>query len=231
MDVLREPEQDADAQLVIQEAALDVTAGSDPCARLKADEIADGDAEFANVFGGLDVFIEDDFRRLEGAFGILIIAVDMDGGVDQLEGAFVDAGEFRRDAAVLRLGVVRVQPADVLNAETAVRLDLRDHAAEGVRVRFKEDAAFRGIRSAEINDHAAFDGVGGFESQQLEFADDILFGLFGVAAGAVNGEKLDRLFDCVFHIFLFHSFSLISGQEAASERCSAAAWNRLYSCK
>ena len=123
VNVLREPEQDADAQLVIQEAALDVAVAGDSGARLKADEIADGDAEFANVFGGLDVFIENDFGRVEGSFDFLVIAVDVNGSVDQLESAFVDAGEFCRDAAVLRLGVVRVQAADVLNAETAVRLD------------------------------------------------------------------------------------------------------------
>ena len=49
LQILRERLQDADRQLVIQEAALDVPAFGDAAARVKADEIAHVDAELANI--------------------------------------------------------------------------------------------------------------------------------------------------------------------------------------
>ena len=55
LQILCERLQDADGQLVIQEAALDVPAFGDAAARVKADEIAYVDAELANILRRADV--------------------------------------------------------------------------------------------------------------------------------------------------------------------------------
>ena len=199
-----EAQQDADGQLVVQEAALDVALLRHAGARLEADEIARRDAELFDVVGAVDALVEHELNRVPLALGGRIIGVDVQRGVAKLHRAFVDAVELRHDAAVFPLGVVSVHAADIDDAQAAVVLDLRDHAAEGVRVRLQQQGVVF-VRAAEVDQDAALDRPLCGEAQRLKFTQDEVRGVTRVARRAVDRQQFDRFLYRKIYIF-FHIY-------------------------
>ena len=111
LHVFRKAEQNADGELVVQETALYVSGFCYPRARVKAHEVADLDAERAGVFGGLDVLIQHKLGRVEAALGVGEVAVDMDGGIAELERTLNDRAAAGVQPRVLSLAVCGAQPA------------------------------------------------------------------------------------------------------------------------
>ena len=202
MQVFCKAEQDADGQLVVEEAALDIAALRHAGARLKADKVADGDAEGLHVVRGLDGLVQHDLHGVPAALCGGIIAVDMDGGIDKLQRALVAAGELRHDAAVLGLSVVGVHAADVYDAQAAVALDLGDHAAERVGVGLEQQGVICAF-AAEIDENAALGRPLRRKAERAELAQDKFLRLGSVARRAVDGQQLHRLLHGKIHI-VFH---------------------------
>ena len=202
VQIFGKAEQDADGQLVVEEAALDIAALRHAGARLKADKVADGDAEGLHVVRGLDGLVQHDLHGVPAALCGGIIAVDMDGGIDKLQRALVAAGELRHDAAVLCLGVVGVHAADVHDAQAAVALDLGDHAAERIGVGLEQQGVICAF-AAEIDENAALGRPLCRKAERAELAQDKFLRLGSVARRAVDGQQLHRLLHGKIHI-VFH---------------------------
>ena len=103
-----EAKQNSGAELVIQKTALDVTGLRDAGPGIHADEGTILNTQCLDIFPGRYLFIQQDFHGIEGTLGLLVIAVDMDGSIRQLYGAFVYFAVQRIDTAVLGLDIVGV---------------------------------------------------------------------------------------------------------------------------
>ena len=204
LQILRKRLQDADGQLVIQEAALDVPAFGDAAARVKADEIAHIDAELANILRRADILVQHDLHRVERARRGAVIAVDVDGRVAELHRAVNGAAELRNHAHVLRFGVVGVHAADIGDAQAAVALNLRDHAAERVRVGFQQQGVLR-VFAAQINQHAALAGDFRVVPHLGELRLHILRRILRIPRRAVNPQQPHGIFQRKLRVLFLHN--------------------------
>ena len=187
-DVPGEAEKDAHAQLVVQEAGFDIAGSRDPHIRLEADEVPHGDAQLFRVLLRAHVLVQHDLAGVPVPLCAVVFAVHMDGGVAQLEGALIDAAEFRHDTHVLRLGVVGIHAAEIGEPEPPAALDLRHHAAQGVQMGFQEQAVFP-VRAAEGDQHAPLVGALCLKAQLPEFLQHPGRRLFRVAGGGVDVQQ------------------------------------------
>ena len=112
----------------------------------------------------------------------------MDAGIDELQRALIDAAVPGADPDVLGLAVFRPHAAEVGEAQAAVALDLRDHAAQGVRVGLQQQGVVR-VFAAEVDEHAALHGAPGVIAQGREGVLHPLGGLLREARGAVDGQQ------------------------------------------
>ena len=202
--VFGKAEQDADGELVVKEAAFDVAGGRHTGARVEADDVAALDAERAGLLSGRDRLVQQNLGGVKGAARLAVLAVAGDGGVAELERALDDLAGARKDADVFRFAVFCAHTAEIHKTQTAVCLDLCDHAAEGVGMGLKQQAAFLAVCAAEIDEDAALGGDRSGEAERGEGVIDPLRRVFGKTGGAVDREKRNSLLDGVLCIFLFH---------------------------
>lgn len=127
-------------------------------------------------------------------------------GVGQLDGALIFAVEAGLDPAGLRLHIVGLQTAHPGKHQAAVVLDAGHHRAQRVDMGQQQNGVFR---AAQMGPDAALDGVFRRVAQAGQLFVHILLDLPGVAAGAVDGQKILQLLQHVILIFLFHKKLLL----------------------
>ena len=201
---LGQAQQNAHGQLVVQEAALDIAGSGDPGPGLEADDVAHLHTQSAGIIGGLHVLVQHRLAGVIAALGVGIFAVDVDGGVAQLEGALDDPPGAGVDPDVLRLAVFRTHTAQSRQPQAAISLDLRHHAAQGVGMGLQQQAVIL-VAAAQVDENAALDGGPGLIAQGPEGVQHPLRRLPGEARGAVDGQQLHRLVGGIFRIGTFHS--------------------------
>ncbi len=210
LEILGVAQQNGHAQLVVQEAALDIAALCDAGAGLEADDVAHGYAQLFGVFPGPHVLIQHDLHGAPVPLGIIVLAVDVDGGVNELAGALQNSVELGDHPDVLALGIVGVHAAQPGDLQPSVGLDLADHAAQGVCVGLQQQAA--AFAAGKLYQHAALDGQLRGVAQIPEPLADQLRRLGRVAGGRVHRQQLHgALHDVIgvlLQIDLFHSSSL-----------------------
>ena len=188
LHVFCKAEQDADGELIVQKTALYVSGCGYPCARVEAHKVADLDAERAGVLGGLDVLVQHKLGRVEAALGVGEVAVDMDGGVAELERTFNDRAAAGVQPRVLGLAVRGAQPAEIRQAEAAAALYLGHHSAERVGVRFKQQRV-GSVLAAEVDEHTALFGDLRGIAEGFKLSLHPVRGLHGEASGAVDAKQ------------------------------------------
>lgn len=206
-------EQNGNAEFVVQKAAFNIARFCDPCARLKADDVANGDPERLRVLFLSDVFIEDDLHAVESASLFAVLPIDMDGGVLKLEAALENAAELCDDADIFGLHIVRFEPAERTHAQSAVFADLTDHAPERVNVRLEQYAVGL-VLAAQTDENAALDCPLRRVAERSKFTKNKVCGVFGVACGAVHREqrkqRVNDMIRVAFKIFFSHDLSVLS---------------------
>ena len=192
-------QQNTDTQLVIQETALQITAGSSLGARVKADDIAHFNTQLAGIIGRIYILIQNDLHSVPAAGSGGIILVYMDGSVTKLTGTFNHRAAAGMDADIFRFRVVGIHAAETGQLQAAVALDLTDHGAEGIGMGFQQQGII-GIFTAQIHDHTALAGDGSIKTQRGEGSLHPAGSLFGVARGGINGKQRSGLLPCVVSI-------------------------------
>ena len=86
LQILGKAQQNAYAQLIIQETALQIPGSSALGSGVKADDIPHLNAQCLGIGSRRNILIQHDLHRIPAALGIAIAAVDMDGGVAKLAG-------------------------------------------------------------------------------------------------------------------------------------------------
>ena len=110
----------------------------------------------------------------------------MDGSIGQLYGTIVYFTVQRVDTAVFSLDVVRVQAADPGQAETAVALDLSDHAAQRIYMGHGQNGvAF----AADLYEDTAFFGLDRLVAEAFIFFTEIVGHFLGKSGRTVDGKK------------------------------------------
>ena len=203
-------QQDGHGQLVVQKTALDIAGGGDGGAGVEADQIAGHDAQRAGLLGGGDVLVDDHLHGVPRAGGGGVIAVDVDGGVLELEGTGVGLALPGDDADVFRLAVVGLHPAEGGEPQAAGSGDLCHHAAQRVQMGHEQQAVVLRRVRVQADQHAALAGEPGVKAQPPVLAADVLGGVLRVAGGAVNGHDGLELLQQVFHIQIHNESLLIS---------------------
>ena len=209
MEVFGEAQQDAHAQLIVQEAALDVPLLGDAGPGVEADDVAGVDAQLLRIVGSLHILVQDHLHTGELADGVAVVPVHVDGRVIELQRALVDAVELGDDATVLRLGVVGIQTPQGRYAQPPVALDLTDHAAQGIEMRFQPQPVVL-VRAAQVRHHAALAGPPDLAAQGLEFLQTGLRRRIRVPRGAVDTEQLHGLLHRKLHILLIDHVRFLS---------------------
>ena len=120
----------------------------------------------------------------------------MDGRVAELHRTFNSAAELRDHAHILRFGVVGVHAADIGDAQAAIALNLRDHAAERVRV---------GFLAAQINQHAALAGDFRVVPHLGELLLHILRRILRIPRRAVNPQQPHGIFQRKLRVLFLHN--------------------------
>ena len=207
-EVLGKAQQDTDRELVIQKAALDVAGLRDARAWLEADKITDGNAQLFHVVGVRNNLVKHDLHRLPFAGGVVIIVIHMERRIAKLQGALIRSVEFGHNTAVFRLGVVGVHAADVDNTQATVRLDLRDHAAERVRVSLQQQGIVR-VLAAEVDQDTALVRARRGKAQRLKLPLHEFLRRAGVTGRAVDRQKCRCFFDREVYIILHLLFSFV----------------------
>ena len=157
LHIFGQTQQDAYRQLIVQEAALDITGGRHAGAGLKADDIAHLNAQLTRILGGFHILVQHHFGGVEITLGIAIFGVYMDGRVAQLQRAFDHLAGAGIYAHVFGFAVFGAHAAQIGYAQAAVALDFSHHCAQGVGVGFQQQCVLR-ILPAQINQHAALTG-------------------------------------------------------------------------
>lgn len=128
----------------------------------------------------------------------------MDGRVAELHRAVNSAAELRNHAHILRFGVVGVHATDVRDAQAAVALNLRDHAAERVRVGFQQQRVLR-VLAAQINHHAALAGDFRVVPHLGELRLHILRRILRIPRRAVNPQQPHGIFQRELRVLFLHN--------------------------
>ena len=201
LKVLGQTQQDAHRQLVVQKAALDIAGGGEAGAGFEAHHVPHLDPQRAGLLGGPHVLVQHHLAAVEGALGIAVLAVDVDGGVAQLEGSLQHPPATGVDPDVLRLAVFRPHPAQGCQAQAAIALYLRHHAAQRVGVSLQQQAL---APAAQIHQHAALGGMLGGIAQLFKGPLHPICRTGREARGAIDGQQLHGLPGGVFCIGTFH---------------------------
>ena len=215
MQVAGQAQEDAYAELVVQEAGLDVARLRDAHIGREADKIAHSDTQLLRVPLAVYILVQHHLAGIPAALGVVVVSVDVDGGVAELEGALVAAVKLGDDADVLRLRVVGVHAAQIGQPQAAVALDFGHHAAQGVRVGLQQQTVFL-VLAAEVYQNAALVGKLCRKAQLFKFRLHPGGRLVGVAGGGVDVQKGLRLLyqeiGVAGQCLLFHHNEI--GQEA-----------------
>ena len=190
-----QPQQDGHRELIVQKAALDIARWGDDRAGVKAHDVPGEDAQGPGVLRGGHLLVQHYLHLIPAALGVGIAAVDVDGGVLELERPGVSLALPGIDAHVLRLGVVGLHAPQGGQAQAAPLGDLRHHAAQGVGVGLQQKAALLRRLRVQAHQHAPLAGA---HRRKAQGAVALLHPgrrPGGVARGAVNGKKLP----CLFH--------------------------------
>ena len=206
-DVLRKTQKYPDGELVVKETALYVAGGSDSRPRVEADDIPHLDAQRPHVLLGFHVLVQQDLGRVKAALRVGKVPVHMDGGVAELERAFVYPAVSCVNTDIFGLAVFGPHPAQRGETEPSGGFYLRHHAAEGVGMRLQKESV-AGVLPAEIDYDAALNGEPCVKAQLAEGVPDPFRRLGGIAAGAVDGKKLACFFYGKIGISLYHVFFL-----------------------
>ena len=207
--VLCKSEQDADRQLIVEKTAFDVARRRNARAGIEANDVADLDSERAGVIGAFHVLVKQNLGGVEGALGVGKRAVDVNRRVAELERALDDAPRAGVDPHIFGFAVFGAHSAEVGQAQSAVALDLRDHAAERVGVRLEKQGVFR-IRAAEVDENAALVGEGCGEAERFEFFFDPIRRDFGKPCRAVDCKQFHGFFHRVGCVLFHHDSSFVS---------------------
>ena len=100
--------ENGNTQLIIKKTTLDIAGIGNTCSRIEADNITGSDAEGFNAFFVVDILIQDNFHCIEGSLCIIVFAVDMDRGIDQLESTIIDSAAAGIDTAIFTLCIVGI---------------------------------------------------------------------------------------------------------------------------
>ena len=203
LHILGQTQQNAHAELIVQEAALDVAVPGDAAPGIEADDIPYLDAQLPGLFGGSGLFVQHHFGVVKGTQGGGIVAVYMDGGVAQLEGAFIAAAVPGEHGHVLRFGVIGVHAAQRRDPQASAALYFRYHGPQGIRVGFQHQPVLN-ILSAKIHQYPALDGAPGLIAQGCKGVLHIGRRLLRIPGRAGDVQKFQCLFYGKFRIFLVH---------------------------
>ena len=196
-DLLCERKQHGGAELIIEETALDIAAFRDDGARVEADEITHFNAKCAHIIGGFYRLVEHDLGRFKCAQLFTVGAVHVDRRIAKLQGAAVNAGEARVNAAVLRFAVFGAQAADRRDRDAAVRLDCGNHAAERVYVCHQHK---RAALAAEAAENAALSCFFRSVAECCQFTDKIVRRFIRKAGRRIDGKQGFELGKAIVHI-------------------------------
>ena len=208
--VFGKAQQNAHAELVVQEAALEIPGGGPPGPGVKADVISHFNAQLPGLLGGGHVLVQHHLHAAIFPLGLAVAAVDVNRGVAQLEGAFDGFSFTGVNGDILRFAVFRPHSADGGQFQTAVGFDPADHAAQGVGVGFQEKSL---TFPAQAGQNSAFSGDFRGKSQIFKGLLHPLGSPSGKAGGRVDGQQGRCLFPgkiCVIainHIVLLKSGS------------------------
>ena len=189
--VFGKAQQDAHGQLVVQEPALEIAGGSAPGPGVKAHDVPGLNAQFPGFLCGLHILVQHHLHRIKAALYVGIAAVNMDGGVAQLQRAFIACPFPGVDPDVFRLAVVGVHATQRGQPQPPVPLYLGNHGPQGVGVGFQQKPL--SFPAAQVRQNAALDGQLRREAQGLECVPHPGSRLFRIARGRVNGQKRRRL--------------------------------------
>ncbi len=110
--ILCKTEKNPDTELVIQKAALDISAFRNGSTRVETDHITRHNSECKCIFVCFHFLVEDNFHRIIGAGCLVELSVYMNRGITQLECAGVNVSFTRVNPAVFSFGVVCIHSAD-----------------------------------------------------------------------------------------------------------------------
>ena len=157
IEVTCQPQQDSTAKLVVQEPALEKSAFGQHGPRVAGHEITVHDAQLFHIFRRLYQFVQHQFHRVEGPQGLAVLAVDMNGSVDQLNGAAVFPSVPGVDRAVFALHVVGIETAHIGQHQPPVCFDFPDHGTQRVEMGCQKDCfSVLCAASAQVRNHALF---------------------------------------------------------------------------
>ena len=125
----------------------------------------------------------------------------MGGGVADLEGSLIAAVKLGDDTAVLGVDHDRGQTAEREDAEPSVALDLGHHRAERVAMGLEQEAVLC-VLAAQIDEHAALDGMNRLIAHLTEELEQMRLGVGRIAGRAVDAEQLDRLLHGIIGVLL-----------------------------
>ena len=121
----------------------------------------------------------------------------MDRRIAKLQGAAVNAGEARVNAAVLRFAVFGAQAANRRDRDAAVRLDCGNHAAERVYVCHQHK---RTALAAEVAENAALSCFFRSVAECCQFTDKIIRRFIRKAGRRIDGKQGFELGKAIVHI-------------------------------
>ena len=144
----------------------------------------------------------------------------MNGSIDKLTGALINAVKACDDPAVFRFRVISIHPADGCNLQPSVFLDLRDHGPKRVHMCLQENTVFY-VAAFQIHQHTALDGFLRMVSQPFILCHQVIGSLLGVSGGTVNCQQIFHLLQNIIQIFVhndipflflshFHPFYVLS---------------------
>ena len=148
-------QQNGYGELVVQEPALDESGGGHHGPGIKADNVPGHDPQGLHVRRGADLLVNDHLHIVIAAAGVVVLGVDVDGGVFQLEGAGVGLPGPGDDAHILRLPVVGVHAPQVGQMQPPGGGDLLHHAAQGVQMSLQQNTVRLWRVRIQAHQHAA----------------------------------------------------------------------------
>ena len=147
-------QQNRRGQLVVQEAALNVSALRHRGARVHSDDVTGLNTQLEHIVLAVNVLVEQDFHILLDGLDRLIGHMRRRLGIE--DHARVDITVTRVDGAVLAIGRRPLMPTERRGAQAAIILNGTHHGAQGIDMARQHK---RLALAAKLNQHVAFIGA------------------------------------------------------------------------
>ena len=190
--ILGKAQENAHAELVVQETALQIAGGGFSGAGFETDDVTHLNAQLSGVGGAGSFLVQNHFCGVPVSLSFTVVSVYMDGGIAQLQGAFVDLAVTGIDSYVFCFTVVGLHTAQCGQPQTAIALDFRNHTAQGIGVGSQHQTVLF-VFAPQIHQQTAFGSDAGGKAQGFKLFFQVscyLTGETGRRVDTQNGSGL-----------------------------------------